>query len=144
MSVCVCVTSHFGIVRTGCFCMLMEKVAPPPPPPNAFQRRRRVRLPIALQVWSFPNRYYNKLHSSLLQLCVRRDNECVPSHSSSSSSSRPPPVLCNVRSKTTWATCEEAGSSTIRWRPSEKPWLIDNAEGAESGLSKGCGVEAWR
>lgn len=39
----------------------MEKVARPFP-----EHFQRLRLPIALQVWSFPNRYYNKLHNSLL------------------------------------------------------------------------------
>lgn len=65
----------------------MEKVARPFP-----EHFQRLRLPIALQVWSFPNRYYNKLHNSLLLDSSAEITSVQPLP--------PPPLpvaLCNVQ-----------------------------------------------
>lgn len=87
---CVC-----SIVQTGWLCLLMEKVARPFP-----EHFQRLRLPIALQVWSFANRYYNKLYNSLLLDSSAEITSVLPL----------PPFARVTLQCATWASC-----GTIRW-----------------------------
>lgn len=96
----------------------MEKVARPFP-----EHFQRLRLPIALQVWFFPNRYYNKLHNSLLLDSSAEITSVQPHY-------LPPPLARGTLQCATRATC-----GTIRWI-----WL---AVGEREGAGRPLGNFYW-